>query len=465
MKSKIIGMSLVSAFVISLISLLCLKVLADLVVEDFRYGYLMNIAKSVEKETIITKKTKIELTQFASTFETKVDNRPLLWLVDRKGRILSATTPAPLPTGWLNLPHPQKIHSLVNTKENFYRPSIYVMRLESFPETFLVSYHEQSFFKGPYLWVQGLHTFLNATFAVVLALSICFYYLRRKSSEARIVLSKIESGDLQARFEVKRFDQFGSLINDFNRMADKIESLVKRLHKTEKARSQLLQELGHDIRTPLTSLRATLDTIKNYQDKMEEAERLEVFNMIESDISYFSELLEKLTVIASIDESQFKKSTCRINLSSLIMEEVKSRQLLLAPHLSWNFLELDQSKKDISGDPHLIIRLIKNAFDNANRYARHKIIVSAAVQKETIEILIQDDGPGLSEEDILSFGKRRERRSKMAPDNHHFSLGLGSVIMRAIAEVHEAKISISNNLHGGACLKILFKAQPTRELY
>lgn len=458
MRIKILGISLISAFFISLISLLCLKELAAIVVEDFRYGYLMNMAKNIEEISNPKGIRRFQINQLAATFDAKVDNRPLLWIVDEKGRTISSTTPKPLPTAWINLPQPLKSHRLMNTKENFYRPSTYVMRMSTTPPSFLVSYHEQSFFKGPYLWIQGLHTFLNATFAVLLALSIFFYYLRRKSKEARIVLSKIESGDLNARFEIKKFDQFGSLIKDFNRMADKIEALVKRLHKTENARIQLLQELGHDIRTPLTSLRGTLDTIRKYHDKMDEDERNDVFNMVEGDISYFTELLEKLTLIASIDEANYKKSTSRIDLASLINDEMKSRQLQPETKITWTLFDLDNHKKNINGDPHLLIRLIKNAFDNASRYAIRQIVVTLAAKKDAIEILIKDDGPGISDEDILTFGKRRERRSRINSQNHHMSLGLGSVIMRAIAEVHDAQISIFNNSYGGACLRIIFKA-------
>ena len=115
------------------------------------------------------------------------------------------------------------MHGMENTENFILDPKTFVMKLETTPTTFLVTHNPRSLFQGPFLWIQGLHTFTTAALAVFLALSICFYYVRKKSSEARKVLGRLESGDLKSRFEINRFDQFGSLILDFNRMADEIE--------------------------------------------------------------------------------------------------------------------------------------------------------------------------------------------------------------------------------------------------
>jgi K+-sensing histidine kinase KdpD len=111
------------------------------------------------------------------------------------------------------------------------------------------------------------------------------------------------------------------------------------------------------------------------------------------------------------------------------------------------------------GDSHLITRLFRNAFDNASRYAVNNITVKVNDQRDKVEILIMDDGPGLTEESLQSFGKRRERRQRK--DSNDFSLGLGSVIMKTIAQVHGGSVEMINLLsHGqvnGACLRVIFQ--------
>lgn len=491
--------STAGALALSLISLFCLVHISDMVVEDYRYGYMMYIGRKIEKSSEYLPVEKINVNKVPSPplpskdalsllkvteiagpvpvasppppppvgrhkkkrFLEKIPSedqkgpKPFLWLVSEDGQILSANTTHALPVSWDQLPHPKKIHGVEHSENKLWEPKTYIIRLNTSPKTYLITHNERSLFQGPFLWIQGIHTFATAALAVFMALSICFYYLRRKSSEAGKVLGRLESGDLKARFEIKRFDQFGNLILDFNRMADEIERLVKRLNDTETSRSHLLQELGHDLRTPLTSLSTSFEALKFHNDQMTAEEREELFTMIDADIIYFRDLLEKLTIVATIDESHYKVSSEKIDLARMLEAELRNRQTASGTEICWNLKVTEDYKHIIFGDLHLISRLFKNAFDNAARYARENINVEIFNRKETLEVIVTDDGPGLTPEALQSFGKRRERRQ--IKDARSFSLGLGSVIMRTIAEVHDGTVIMSNAPSGGARLKVIFK--------
>lgn len=475
--------SIFGALTISLISLYSLVRISDMAVEEYRYGYFMYIVRAIEKRNNYQHISKINVNKVTAPPEVKGDNynllkltefgpnlnssagndrpRPSLWLVTQKGKILSTNTSSPLPIEWEKLKLPKKIHEIKSNEQKFLlEPKTFIVKLDTTPVTYLISYNERSLFQGPYLIIQGTHTFTTAALAVFLALSLTFYYLRRKSGEARKVLSKLGSGDLKARFEIKRFDEFGNLILDFNRMADEIERLVRKLQDTEISRSNLLQELGHDLRTPLTSLSTAYETLKEHIDLLNQEEKSEIFSMIGTDIRYFKDLLDKLTLIATIDGPHYKSTTEKINLNSLLETEVLSRQIASGPNLNWNLVLDDSSLPMILGDAHMITRLFRNAFDNAARYAANCITVKINNLKDHIEVLIMDDGPGLSDETIQSFGKRRERRIRKEKDPNDFSLGLGSVIMKTIAQVHGGQIEMKNlhdqNQISGACLKVVF---------
>ena len=486
--------STIGALALSLISLFCLVHISDMVVEDYRYGYMMYIGRKIEKSSENLPVEKINVNKYPSPplpskdalsilkvteiagpvpvpnplpakkkkFLEKLPQqqdekgpKPFLWLVSDDGEIISANTTHALPAKWNDLPHPRKVHGIEQGENKIWEPKTFIIRLNTVPKTYLVTHNERSLFQGPFLWIQGIHTFATAALAVFMALSICFYYLRRKSSEAANVLGRLEAGDLKARFEIKRFDQFGNLILDFNRMADEIERLVKRLNDTESSRSHLLQELGHDLRTPLTSLGTSFEALKFYNDQMTSEDREELFTMIDADIRYFRDLLEKLTIVATIDESHYKVSSEKIDLAKMLEAELKNRQTASGGGISWNLNVTEEYKHIIFGDLHLISRLFKNAFDNAARYARENINVEIFTKKETLEVVVTDDGPGLTPEALQSFGKRRERRQ--INDARNFSLGLGSVIMRTIAEVHDGTVIMSNAPSGGAKLKVVFK--------
>jgi signal transduction histidine kinase len=483
---RLLVFSIVGALALSTISMFTLIRISDMVVEDYRYGYLMYIGRGIERSSETLPVSKINVNKFPgppvpqknplailheinqptptpvksllpkSMQFPKSSPKPFLWLVSASGKIISANNQQALPLLWNKLPHPRSVHGMASTDNQLWEPKTFVLRLNTQPKTYLVSINERSLFQGPFLWIQGLHTFTTAALAVFLALSLSFFYLRRKSTEARKVLGRLEAGDLKARFEIKRFDEFGNLILDFNRMADEIERLVKRVNDTETSRSHLLQELGHDLRTPLTSLGTSFETLKFYGKQMTNEDREELFNMIDSDIRYFRELLEKLTIVATIDESHYKTSSEKINLANMLSEELRNRQTATGSEIHWH-LYAENSESIIFGDLHLISRLFKNAFDNAARYAQSSINVYLTPKKEELEILIKDDGPGLSDEAIHAFGKRRERRQLKHKDPRNFSLGLGSVIMKTIAEVHDGEVEMRNSPEGGACLKVIFK--------
>ncbi len=479
---KLFFISVIGALTLSLISLYSLVRISDMAVEEYRYGYFMYVARVIEKRNNYQPVSKINVNKVSAPPEVKGDTynllkltefgpdlgvskddhrpKPSLWLVSQKGTILSTTTSQPLPIEWKKLKKPKKIHGIQSNEQRFLlEPKTFVVKLDTTPVTYLISYNERTLFQGPYLIIQGTHTFTTAALAVFLALSISFYYLRRKSGEARKVLSKLGAGDLKARFEIKRFDEFGNLILDFNRMADEIERLVMRLRDTEVSRSNLLQELGHDLRTPLTSLSTAFETLKEHQDLLSAEERSEIFSMVGTDIRYFKDLLDKLTLIATIDGPHYKTTTEKINLNSLLETEVLSRQIASGQNLNWRLIQDDVATPVILGDSHLITRLFRNAFDNAARYAVNSITVKINNLRDQVEILIMDDGPGLSEESILAFGKRRERRQRKEKDPDDFSLGLGSVIMKTIAQVHGGQVEMVNLLNqekiNGACLRVL----------
>lgn len=481
---KLFFISIIGALAISLISLYCLVRISDMAVEDYRYGYLMYVARAIEKSNAYQPVSKInvnkvnappepagdslnllKITEFGPDLgEPHKDKRPKpsLWLVSQEGIILSSNTDLGFPIDWNELKRPKKIHGIESNEESFgITPKTFVVKLDTTPVTYLISHNERTLFQGPYLLIQGTHTFTTAALAVFLALSISFYYLRRKSSEARKVLGRMESGDLKARFEIKRFDEFGSLILDFNRMAGEMERLVMRLRETEISRSNLLQELGHDLRTPLTSLSTAFETMKEHHELLSSDDKSELFAMIGTDIRYFKDLLDKLTLVATIDGPHYKSSTEKINLNMLLETEVLSRQIASGQSMNWRLVQDDITSPVILGDSHLITRLFRNAFDNASRYAVNSITIKVNDLKDKVEVLVMDDGPGLSDESLKGFGKRRERRQRKEKNLDDFSLGLGSVIMKTIAQVHGGQVDMMNHFSqdkiNGACLRVIFQ--------
>ena len=99
----------------------------------------------------------------------------------------------------------------------------------------------------------------------------------------------------------------------------------------------------------------------------------------------------------------------------------------------------------ILGDAHLLRRMVRNALENAFSFAKTEVEVSLSIQHDgQVIITIVDDGPGLSEDALKSFGVRRMTRVLEKKKTGRLSVGLGSVIMKTVAHLHRGTVTIAN---------------------
>jgi signal transduction histidine kinase len=477
-------LGIIGAVVLSGLSMLSLNHISELGAQEHRQNFLLFLASSVESEPL-----NQESLEFMKRFEPRPPfgkpgwegkprnaepgfgrppfpppppfpprggpggprgpGRPSLWLVNEQGGVISTTVERSLPVSWNELLKPASVHE-ISSREDWLKvtPGLFIVKLATKEAHFLVLQEERRSLNGPFFITQLVLVFTTVCIALFLALSITFFYLQRKSKEAKAVLLRLEKGDLKARFEIKSFDEFGNLLLDFNRMAEQIEKLVVRVQETEKTRRNLLQELGHDLRTPLTGLNTSFETLKFHWPKMSEPQRTELFGIMGGEIEYLGDLLDKLMVISSLDEPHYRPDSDVLDLAELISQEVSSRERSrhkeTGPHWEFRNTVTEQSHQFL-GDPHLILRMIRNALDNAAKFANQKVFVSLSESEKAMKITVEDDGAGFSEIALQSFGHRLEHRVRRDQGENHFSLGLGSVIMKTIAELHGGSVAISNH--------------------
>ncbi len=378
-----------------------------------------------------------------------------IWVVGEGGVILGSSPPStPLPIAWKELEIPKEIHEFTAHFGPFdVTPDFFLIRLNApVPLYLLLQISTRLIFIHEFL-PRAIFLLACMSLSAFLGLLITFVYLRRKSQKAKEVLGRLEKGELKARFPITKLDEIGSLMTDFNRMADEIENLITRIEETERARQELLQELGHDLRTPLTGLRTAADTLAAHSREMSHEERERFIRIIQTESLYFLRMIENLFLIAEVAEPRYRKTAETIDLGDLVESEIDQQKNQDSPVLSWTFSP-PSTRQLVVGDPVLLKRLFRNALENARRYAQSRVSVTFDEPKgpDTIpmaKIRIQDDGPGIPSEEIQIFGKRRSRRFS-ADDkvsDPTVSMGLGSVIMAAIVRVHGGSLSVQNLNH------------------
>ena len=273
-----------------------------------------------------------------------------------KGEVICSNTDVPLPEAWQWIPKPEGPHDIRFVYPLLgIAPSATIIKLAIESPTYLVlaPQREDRAHRRDFLQVLLFGAALAIT--ALISMLMTFFYLRKKSKEASEVLLRLERGDLKARFQIKNFDEMGSLMLDFNRMAQEIERLVGRLQDTEKTRRMIFQELSHDLRTPLTSLRTAIDTLAAHGEQMTADQRKEIITVCQAEISYYMEILEALLFIAQMDEPRYKKDTEAVNLSELLGAELQIRrsgELTTASRIEWQLkLPSQEVKVTVPGNP------------------------------------------------------------------------------------------------------------------
>lgn len=430
------------------------------------------IARTVDK---INPNNKVESLKEFLAWHTNLP-RPQLTLIDQNGNILF-TNMLHFKLDWrrIQMPEAEYSHLILEDLEdrNSHPPPLLpglteptgpragpsgpsggdgqymLIRLANAPPQFLIVGPPSSVDSPPPLL--PLLSLLSLVCSLILGIgatiAIVYSRVRKGIGIADEVITELQSGNLKARFPIHRKDEFGQAMIRFNFMAGEIEKLVINVRGIEQARTKLLQELAHDLRTPMASLKSMVETLYSNNHKLEPQVQEELLNLSLKEVDYLGRLVEDLLFLAQVQEPSYQRDQQIFNLTEILLEEIDDCQLRSAHQgqkIAFNN-DIEGLPIHFAGDPHLIRRLFRNALENSFSFAKRELQISLRILSENrVHLSIEDDGPGLSQEGLASFGYRRITRKLDLLPNGRVSVGLGSVVMRAICEAYRGTIEISN---------------------
>jgi two-component system sensor histidine kinase RstB len=220
----------------------------------------------------------------------------------------------------------------------------------------------------------------------------------------------------------------------FNRMADSIVELLA-------SKKALTNAVAHELRTPLARLRYRLALL---EDSVASPARL----AMERDLDAIDKLIEELLLHAKLDRPEVPLSPAAIAAAEWIDERMRE-QAALAPQLEWSRDPAIESLPPLSADRHLLTRALDNLLSNARRYTTSRVYVSLRIEAERQVLIVDDDGPGVPEEErlrIFSAFVRLDKSRARATGGH----GLGLAIVERIARAHQGTITVETSPLGGA---------------
>lgn len=301
------------------------------------------------------------------------------------------------------------------------------------------------------------HDLTLATILLIFATGIAMFlgYLLSTTVTDKIqVLNRcaeaISVGDLSTRVSISGRDEIAELGRSFNVMAEQLQDAARKKSEVEKLRRDLVAWVGHDLRTPLASVRAILEALADgiVQDP-ETANRY--LQTAKINLGELSNLLDDLFEMAQLDAKGLRLDPMPNSLSDLVSDAVES----LSTSAKEKHIELTGDIHDdvdpVNLDARQISRVLSNLISNAIRYSPPNAAVHVEAIRTATEVVVSvtDNGDGISGEDLPHVFEQFYRGEKSRSRTTGGS-GLGLAIAKAIVQAHGGTIHVESDLGKGS---------------
>ncbi len=281
------------------------------------------------------------------------------------------------------------------------------------------------------------------------------------------VFDSIEQENLNFRVRVEGDPSEQRILQRANEVLGKLLFYSHDKATKAKEKLQLLQDLSHDLRTPLANLQHLIALLGKDLSATDKQQTLET---AEGEMDYTLRLVEHLLSLARLEESLDKSTQVSVveNMDLLtLMSEVVELQRKREPNskLGIELKNLLSGRQRVLGRRLLVERLLKNLIENATSFAKSQVLVTLKEQGPLVEVSIADDGPGMPVEEISKFGSKRPSRIFHSTQNstQRLSLGLGSVIARKICQRENIELIVESqhstkHIASGTVIRLRFAA-------
>jgi two-component system, OmpR family, sensor kinase len=246
-------------------------------------------------------------------------------------------------------------------------------------------------------------------------------------------------------------DEVDRLAGLFKDLADRVRFQVRVLESTDLMRREMLANVSHDLRTPLTTLQTYLETLATPPPGLTEAERHEYTLVALRQSRRLTALVEQLLEAAKLDAGQVVPQIEPFPIGELVYDVAMKFALAATKRDVRIIVDALPGAPWVMADIGLIERVLDNLIDNALRHSPQggTVFLELTAQDEGVRVGVRDTGPGVSEQDRQRIFDRfyRKDRGRATGGGH---AGLGLAIVRSILDLHRTGIHVDGGRGAGA---------------
>lgn len=284
----------------------------------------------------------------------------------------------------------------------------------------------------------GAYTALIALFYLSLAVVVFVWVwpLSRDLYALQRQTTQVGKDGATGTVSLRRNSHVQPLADAFNAMANRVRELLA-------ARKEMTYAVSHEIRTPLARMKFALEMAENSDDDTLARRQLAG---VKDDVAALERFVNELLSYASFDASEQSldwEDGDFIEFAQALLNDIEPEQ----PEVAFSVRCL-RSNSTVRCDWPLMERVVSNLLTNASRYARQQVAVILAGDDRHYQVTVEDDGPGVAEEDadkvFASFVRLDNEGNKTR------GYGLGLAIVRRIMSWHGGSVSVTKGELGGA---------------
>ncbi|MGB8861288.1 MAG: HAMP domain-containing sensor histidine kinase [Ilumatobacteraceae bacterium] len=277
---------------------------------------------------------------------------------------------------------------------------------------------------------------------ILLALGAAYLLGRRLTRpirEASAATQMIAAGQLDTRLAeppAHHHDELAELSRSVNGMAAALE-------RSRGLEQQFLLSVSHDLRTPLTSIRGYAEAIDDGNVDPKRAA-----SVIRSESRRLERLVADLLDLAKLQANGFSFAMTHVDVSAAV-HTVTASAIGSQPGIS--FHPVTTGPLEVQADPDRLAQVLANLVENAGKYARSAVLVSARAEAHWAVVTVDDDGPGIAPYDLPHVFERLYV-ARHQPERRESSSGLGLAIVKELVTAMGGDVSAGAAPNGGARL-------------
>jgi signal transduction histidine kinase len=313
-----------------------------------------------------------------------------------------------------------------------------------------------------------LDSYILSTSAIVLIIIILFtagtglvlfFLLTKRLHRMTTIVREFEEGRYHQRIQVKSNDEIGELGLAFNKMADTIEKNLMDLKKNDNLRRELIANISHDLRSPLSSIQGYIETILMKEKDLSIKDRKNYLETILKNVIDLNRLVHELFELSKLDAKESEPMLEPFSIAELTQDIVlkfKHKAEQKGINLITN---IPKNLPFVYADIGMMDRVLSNLIDNALRHTPEsgKIKIELRNEDDNLKVSVSDTGDGIPAEDLAYIFDRFYKVEKSRSPNTGGS-GLGLAIAKKIINAHKSDINVKSDPDSGTEFNFTLKS-------